>query len=510
MSLRASTKALALFTVMSGLLVLTLGSAQAQGFSASGVLLQPEGKILAAGWGSYSSIVQSRFALARYEPNGSLDSGFGTRGRVLTRIPASSGIVDAGALQPDGKIVTAGSSSAGGIDKFTLARYNPDGSLDPGFGTGGIVTTAIGPSTDFAYAVALQPDGKIVAAGASRINPRPSPSNYEVALVRYNADGSLDPSFGTGGKVLTQIQDASRALAVALQPDGKIVVSGVSVTQGGTPLFALARYLPDGSLDSSFGTGGTVTTALGGPSAFGNSLALQPDGKIVVGGVTQTAGALQDRFALVRYNPDGSLDPTFGDGGIVATAVSEHAFVYALALQPDGKIVAAGAECDASCGQLDFALARYDSDGSLDTSFGTAGIVTTAFAASSGASAIALQPDSKIVVAGFSGLEKSCACGSIFALARYMTNGSLDSSFGTGGKVTTSFTCVVPKVKGRLLATAKRKIVRARCSVGTVKRRFSREVRKGRIISQRPTSASRRFAGAKVSVVVSRGQRRHP
>lgn len=441
---KTPAKLFALITLLGGVLMLSVGSAQGQGFSAAGVLLQPDGKIVAVGSGSYSSKVNSRFALSRYRATGSLDTTFGTRGRVLTSLGASSGAVSAAALQPDGKIVAAGTSSAGPTVRFALARYEPDGSLDTTFGTGGKVATAIGPGTDLANAVALQPDGKIILAGWSRRVARGAPSGFDFALARFNPDGSLDQSFGTAGK---------------------------------------------------------VTTAIAG--AWGDALALQPDGKIVLAGAAQTP-ALQDRFALARYNPDGSLDTSFGAGGVVMTAISEHASISSLALQPDGKLVAAGAECGARCYEgVDFALARYNPDGSLDTSFGSAGIVTTAIGLrTSGAHAVALQPDGKIVVAGFGGLP------TFFALARYTVNGALDPSFGAGGKVMTSFICVVPRLKGRSLATAKHMILRTHCSVGQVKRSFSRTVRKGRLISQRPTPRSQRFAGAKVNLVVSKGRKR--
>jgi uncharacterized delta-60 repeat protein len=248
---------------------------------------------------------------------GDLDSTFGVRGKVTTDF---GGFASASALvlQPDGKLV-----AAGGTFRFTLARYLPDGSLDTTFGTGGKVTTDFGHS-DLASALVLQPDGKLVAAGETR---QEDVGALDFALARYLPDGSLDPTFGTGGKVTTDFGVFSQAFALVRQPDSKLVAAGG--TAGG---FALARYLPDGSLDPTFGTSGKVTTDFGERAS---ALVLQPDGKLVaVGGISA--------FALARYLPDGSLDPIFGTGGKVTTNFGGQDMGLALVRQPDGKLVAAG------------------------------------------------------------------------------------------------------------------------------------------------------------------------
>jgi uncharacterized delta-60 repeat protein len=330
---------------------------------------------------------------------GDLDLGFGSNGKVLTDFGSSS--IDqalAVALQPDGKIVAAGGSGS----DFALARYNADGSLDSSFGSGGKVLTDFGSSSiDGARAVALQPDGRIVAAGTSRAG-----GSFDFALARYNADGSLDPGFGSGGKVLTDIGSSSfdQALAIALQPDGKIVAAG----NGG---FALARYNADGSLDSSFGSGGKVLTDAGISNLA--AIALQPDGKIVAAGESLAAGPLD--FALARYNADGSLDSSFGSGGKVLTNLGSLDGARAVVVQVNGKIVAAGYSF--AGGSRDFALVRYNADGSLDPGFGSGGKVLTDIGSSSfdAASAAVLQPDGKIVAAGSIGLITSD-----FALVRYL------------------------------------------------------------------------------------------
>ena len=284
--------------------------------------------------------------------NGSLDTTFGIGGKVTTAIGTSNDIATSVAIQSDGKIVAAGYSWNGSNDDFALARYNVDGSLDTSFGIGGKVTTAIGTSEDGAFSVAIQSNGKIVAAGVSF-----NEDKYHFALARYNVDGSLDTSFGIGGMVTTAIGSAlSYALSVAIQGDGKIVAVGHSYNEGRSD-FALVRYNVDGSLDTSFGLGGIVTTAIGSADSIAYSVAIQGNGKIVA--VGHSWNESDSDFALARYNVDGSLDATFGIGGIVTTTfgTSEDG-AFSVAIQSDGKIVAAGYSWNGS--NDDFALARYN------------------------------------------------------------------------------------------------------------------------------------------------------
>ncbi|MFN6130640.1 MAG: beta strand repeat-containing protein, partial [Planctomycetota bacterium] len=376
--------------------------------SARSVTVQPDGKILVGGSSHNGS--NHDFALVRYNADGSLDTSFGTGGKVTTAIGTGSDIGGSVTIQPDGKIVVGGTARIGSTDDFALVRYNADGTLDTSFGTGGMVTTAIGTSTDFGYSVTIQPDGKIVVAGYARIG-----STDDFALVRYNANGTLDTSFGTGGKVTTAIgTSVDWGRSVTIQPDGKIVVGGYA-TIGGTADFALMRYNANGSLDTSFGTGGKVTTAIGTSTDRGDSVTVQPDGKVLVGGYAFIAGT-QD-FALVRYNADGSLDATFGTGGKVTTDIgTSDDQGYSVTIQPDGKIVVAGTTTE------EFALARYNADGTFDTTFGSGGIVTTRVGWNTSiAYSVTLQSDGKIVVSGTTTEE--------FALARYNADGSLDTTF---------------------------------------------------------------------------------
>ena len=359
---------------------------------------------------------------------GDLDTaGFGSGfGKVITAIGTSTDTARAIALQADGKIVVAGTCWNGSNDDFCLARYLASGALDTSFNATGTVITAIGSSNDTAYALGLQPDGKLVVAGRC-IN---GGSNADFCLARYLASGALDTSFNTTGKVITGIgffNDTARALA--LQPDGKIVVAG-HCTNGSNNDFCLARYLPSGALDTSFNTNGKVITAMGTSDDIATALALQPDGKIVTAGYCFN-GSSED-FCLARYLPSGALDTSFNSTGKVFTAMGfDDDYATALALQPDGKIVAAGI-----CGGIfdnDFCIARYLPSGALDMSFNSIGRAITPIGSSSDyAYALALQPDGKIVVAGY------CYDGATdFCVARYVASGALDTNFNGTGKAVT-------------------------------------------------------------------------
>jgi uncharacterized delta-60 repeat protein len=364
-----------------------------------------------------------------------LDSSFGVAGTVTTDFSGGNDWADDIALQPDGKIVAAGSSNG----NFALARYNTDGQLDATFGAAGKVITDFS-GTDVVRGLALQGDGKIVVAGWTQL----SSIDSDFALARYNSDGSLDLTFGNGGKVTTDFsQQYEGAHDLVLQTNNKIVVAGWVQRRGAMgdlfKDFALARYNSDGSLDPTFGNGGRVTTDFSGQCEEAFGLALQSDGKMVVaGGVDIDCDISFDdvpfnEFALARYNSDGSLDGAFGGSGgkITTDFKSQGQFGWAndVVLQPNGKIVVAGVHYGG------FGLIRYDADGSLDATFGSAGLVHTDFGLvmedtvlADMVHELALQPDGKIVAAG-----ESSFFAAYFALARYNSDGSLD------GKVATRF-----------------------------------------------------------------------
>src|SRR5437867_8726816 len=316
-----------------------------------------------------------------------------------------------------------------------MARAN-DGDLDPTFGTGGTVMTDLNRSTDLANAVAIQSDGKLVVVGQTYKNNDYSTEDFAVA--RYNTDGTLDTTFGAGGRVRTDFPGlAAVPSSVVIQPDGKIVVAG-----GAFPLFTflgdfkVVRYNPNGSLDRSFGSGGIVTTTFPeGSYAF--DVALQPDGKIIAAGtvfVDFNPGDISDTdFALARYNSDGSLDTTFGNGGTVMTDYfGFEDDVFSVLIQPDGKIVAVGSANNPAT-FYDFAAARYLSNGAIDTTFGVSGKVSTDFGDQNfdRARSAALQSDGKIVAAGFAISQNGVVQN--FAVARYTSNGILDTTFSGDG-----------------------------------------------------------------------------
>ncbi len=327
-------------------------------------------------------------ALARYRSNGALDPSFGDHGKVTTDLSRKGGdcALDV-AIQRDGKIVVAGSSGFGRAhSRFAIVRYNPDGRLDSTFGGDGRVTTDFTPDSDWATAVAIQADGKIVAAGQSGEDF--SGANTMFAVVRYNPDGSRDATFGERGRVTTDFTPGDDlAQGIALQADGKIVVAGFS--RGG---FALARYEADGTPDATFGTNGTVTDpGTAGPGDAASDVEILSDGKILIAGSNGTGGCescgsdMSTSFALMRFNVDGTIDTTFEDQGLVLTAVSaKDDAVSDLAVQTDGRIVVAGVSRQRRGGGGDsrFALARYDADGSLDPTFGGGGVITTNFSPS--------------------------------------------------------------------------------------------------------------------------------
>ena len=286
------------------------------------------------------------------------------------------------------------------------------------------------PATIFVNALAVQDDGKIVAAGTSNIG-----GLLDFAALRFNSDGSPDTGFGDGGKVVTDLgTDQDIASDVAIQSDGKIVVVGRTFAPGGGS-FAVARYQTDGTRDSSFGDDGLVTTNLGGSFDGASAAVVQDDGKLVVAGAHDVLDGLYLESALIRYNADGTLDTSFDGDGSVTTPLG-YAGAGAVALQRDGKIVAAGFSGHLQAGE--FAVWRYNADGSVDAGFGSDGVVLTQFAPGDfqSASAVAIQKNGRIVVAG---LREDESFNTDFALARYTRDGSLDPQFGTGGKVTADF-----------------------------------------------------------------------
>lgn len=395
------------------------------------IVMQPDGKAVVAGGTSNSARVSS-FALARYNSDGSLDQSFGNAGRVITNQGGLT-VATSLAVVEDGKILAGGIAHGNGQD-FAMARYNEDGAVDASFGSNGVVVTDLG-SADIAWNMTVQPDGKILLGG--EVGRAGQASSF--AVVRYKKNGGIDPSFGLGGKIAVQFSSGfDEAYAIALQADGKIVLAGAADLNGNSP-FAIARLHSNGSLDFGFGNAGKVTTNFFGGRNQANTVAIQPDGRIVVAGWAGRKPDGREVLAIARYNSDGSLDATFGSLGVVTNDFSGRGGeARALQLQRDGKIVVAGLAGFLRGAQLqvDFATLRYNTDGSADSSYGNAGATITDFGdVIDEANAVAFQQDGKIVAAGSTGDDSSR---SDFAIARY----SDSVSFGL---------CISDEINGNLL-----------------------------------------------------------
>lgn len=365
------------------------------------IAIQPDGKIVAAGTSFNGS--NRDFAVARFNADGTPDTSFSVDGQRTLDV-TGGGRHDAAfavAVQPDGKIVVAGSSFAGLNEVFAIARFLPNGDVDSGFGGSGFVMRwfAISPSGyERAHAIALQTDDRIVVAGTSDAG-----GTRDFAVLRLLSNGAPDTSYAGDGTRNHPVGGGTDEIKdIALQPDGKIVAVGRSEGVVSGDDFAVARYNTDGSLDSSFSGGGVQTTALAVDDDIGEGVVVQPDGNIVVAGHVRAGGGRRD-MALARYQPGGGLDPSFGMGGSVATSLAPYTTqAYDVALQNNGKIVVAGEFYLDSPAVQDFLVAQYTSAGALDPSFDGDGVFTRAFASPDGdfATAVAQQPDGKIVVGG--------------------------------------------------------------------------------------------------------------
>jgi len=401
--------------------------------SFSAIAIQTDSKIVAAGFSTIGQYLD--FLIARYDTNGSLDGGFGVNGKVTTTIGAGSCSIHSLHILSDSKMIVAGYAYYDTIAAFALAKYTSDGTLDTSFGTGGIVITSFGENS-IASSSAIQEDGKIVLAGYSGFSSGILPGrNCKFALARFNPGGTLDSTFGIDGKITTAVRTMDNAaLSMGIQSDGKIVLCGYSYFQNGMNILtdiALVRYNINGTLDTTFGLGGKAITEVG-MSSEAKSLLILNDNKIVVCGSAYN-GSKED-FVLVRYNTEGLLDTTFGINGMVTTSIgSGDDNANCLLLQPDNKILVTGSTSNVIDGsKSNFALVRYNFNGSLDNTFGSDGIVVTALDTTSSFGATALQTDGKILAAGSTRVIYSISNTIAYSvLARYISglpNGLVDLS----------------------------------------------------------------------------------
>jgi uncharacterized delta-60 repeat protein len=414
--------------------------------SANALAVQPDGRILAVGLAG-GAAGDTELAAARLLPDGSLDAGFGVGGRVVIEFDAGGEFSDAATgvvIQPDGGIVLCGGTLVDDLQgDVAVARLTPAGALDPAFGTSGRVvfgTELGGPLYDLVFDCAVDPMGRIVVAGLVIL----STTNADFLVARLLADGALDPTFDTDGVTTVPFDlggtgvDAARALAI--QPDGRIILAGLAEDAVPDYEVALARLLVDGSLDPTFGAGGRVTVALdlgGNLWDEATDVGLAPDGRIVVAG--KVAGANGWDFLAARFLADGTLDPSFGGDGW-ATAGFDlggdlHDEGWALALQSDGKaVVVGGVETDLPAGSQDrdFGAVRFNGDGSLDLGFGVSGRTVVASGPDPSitgyAEAAALQPDGRIVL----GNESTDGENTDFLLARLNNDAIFADGFESG------------------------------------------------------------------------------
>lgn len=405
------------------------------------------------------------FAVPSAALPGQLDPSFGAGGIVVTEFPSSYSGARAVAVQADGRVVAAGFAHTNDsiLSDFALTRYGVDGTLDTTFGTGGLVRSDFGGRFDEALAVAVQPDGKIVAAGSSS-----DATGADMAVARYHPDGTPDASFDGDGMALVEFDGESIARAAAVQPNGRLVLAGSAIQPFGGGCcaadFALARLTATGALDSSFGGDGRVVTdflpgADNGQDAA-HAVLVRADGRILAAG-SGVAGAASVDFAVARYRGNGSLDPTFSNDGRVTTDfVGYQDEIRDLAVDLSGRIVAGGQSCefpgdfDEVC---DFGLVRYTPGGTPDPRFGRHGRVRTDLGAvvGEGIRGVALQDDGRIVAAG----DTQGPGGSDVGLARYRPDGRLDRGFGIDGTVVTPVSPGTDEVGGLALGPAGRAVV---------------------------------------------------
>jgi uncharacterized delta-60 repeat protein len=364
--------------------------------------------------------------IVRAQNPGQLDSSFNGTGSVTGAFSFATVTGNCLAVQNDGKIVVAGVLAQNDAD-FAVRRYNADGTPDIGFGTGGTAIIDIAGRDDNATALAVQPDGKIVVAGYS-VPGTGNPVNYDFSLIRLLADGTLDQGFNGTGKITRSVGPLEdRAYAVAVDSNNNVIVAGFTSTGPEDTDFALFKYTEAGLPDPQFGEAGRVITALGVSYDQANDIAIQNDGKLVVVGSSRHPQTKQDGFAVLRYDADGTLDTTFNSTGVVVNQQGDPKQARSVALQPDGKIVVGGS-WDATI------IARYLQNGTPDLTFNGTGMVRSLLHANNPESltSVAVQSDGRIIVGG--NVVRGSRHGSM--IARFDLLGNRDGSFGTDGYVT--------------------------------------------------------------------------
>ncbi len=378
-------------------------------------LIQSDGKIIIIGYNDNAGGV-----ITRYNANGTLDTTFNGTGRQFI-----TGYFVNAALQSDGKIVLT--------DYNTVSRYNSNGTLDTTFGTNGIYTYSVPSGTSFIINnIAIQTDGKIVLSAYEDLYLN-NVSNVNFAALRLNSNGTIDTTFNGTGKVSKDINKTDNVGAVAIQTDGKIILAGYTTTTTGNQFYTAVRFNSNGSIDTTFGSAGVVTGNNTLAGYLSGGIALQSDGKIILAGNSSFGGT-----KTVRLNTNGTLDTTFNGTGAVTTNLAVYVdTAESVAIQTDGKIIVTGSKYDATAHTSEYYVFRYNTNGILDTTFNASGVVTASIDKNkpNTAADVKIQTDGKIVVCGTSYVGSY----DDIAIIRLNTNGTLDNTFNGTGKVTSGF-----------------------------------------------------------------------
>lgn len=388
------------------------------------VVVQPDGKIVVAGYAQNTGSAVRQFALARYRADGSLDTTFGNGGRVFTTIAGGNAYANDVFIQSNGRIVVVGFLDTGSRYSSIIARYNANGALDATFsGDGILVYNYDATSSDYGTSVVLQPDGKILVSSYAIVLIGNSPT-LSFYVSRFNSGGSFDTTFNGSGKTIGEFGNFTTGLVkIGLQPDGKIVAAGPG-GNGSNIDFAAVRYNANGGFDSSFGNAGRVYTNFNG-NDVPRTMTMLPDGRFIIAGYNGSAG--DTSLMLVRYTANGGMDTTFGFAGFVTHNISAfNDTVESVAVQPDGKTVVVG-RTGASLTNNDFAIVRYRTNGIVDTTFGTNGVKALSFGNGDDLGySVALQPNGRIVAAGSAEVQSTTPAFAVTRLLGRSTVGDFD------------------------------------------------------------------------------------
>lgn len=397
---------------------------------AQNATITTDSKIVIVGNFVSNDYTSNNFGIAKYNSNGTLDTTFDTDGKLTTKFEYSSDELKKIIVLPDNKIIAIGTSryrqpNNAGFSNIVLSKYNSNGSLDVSFGNSGKVYSVFGENVYTILNFVVQTDGKILVNAYYSVFPS---SQFVFELIRYNANGSLDVTFGNNGKIVT----TPILLSLVNPTNGKFLFNGINNLPSGENEYTLIKYNANGTIDNSFGSNGTVAYNVGN-SPFGySSVVLQPDGKIIASGsYSNLSGQLN--YLTIRYNSNGTIDSTFGTNGTIITPTQGN--VNSNFVQSDEKIIVCGSSSNGS--GINFSSIKYDSNGTIDSSYGINGIASISLDQYYQINSVYLQPDNKILVALSQYNPQQNA--NEFKVKRINADGSIDTDFGVDNGITTSF-----------------------------------------------------------------------